>query len=235
MHSVIFEVQAHASETDAYFRLAGTLRPELERVDGFVDNVRYRSLSRPGWRLSLSSWRDERAVAAWRANEKHRNAQMKGRERYFGDYRLRVVVAQEEGEGEGKDGGSGSGVGKGTAVVTVVTDVLQDAHWIETSAVKDVAAAVVGVGRLDDAASCLSLAGWDLYQNVALPEEVLLLCYWKHDKDAAADAAAFHQRASIRPEAHVRQARVVRDYGMFDRHEAPQSYPDVKKGDVEES
>jgi heme-degrading monooxygenase HmoA len=42
------------------------LRPELERVDGFIDNIRYKSLTREGWTLSLSGWRDEKAVVRWR-------------------------------------------------------------------------------------------------------------------------------------------------------------------------
>ena len=38
------------------------LRPEIERIDGFIDNIRYRSLTREGWILSLSGWRDEKAL-----------------------------------------------------------------------------------------------------------------------------------------------------------------------------
>jgi len=47
------------------------MRPELERVDGFVDNIRYRSLTREGWILSLSGWRDEKAVVRWRTQMRH--------------------------------------------------------------------------------------------------------------------------------------------------------------------
>ena len=62
MFSVIFEVQPKADRWDAYLGNAKLLRPELEQVDGFVDNIRYRSLTREGWLLSLSGWRDEKAV-----------------------------------------------------------------------------------------------------------------------------------------------------------------------------
>jgi hypothetical protein len=31
------------------------LRPELEQVEGLIDNIRYRSLTREGWILSLST------------------------------------------------------------------------------------------------------------------------------------------------------------------------------------
>src|SRR5262249_40291422 len=59
MFSVIFEVHPKPEERDNYFETAKMLRPELEKVEGFGDNIRYRSLTREGWILSLSSWRDE--------------------------------------------------------------------------------------------------------------------------------------------------------------------------------
>ena len=62
MFSVLFEVQPRPDQWDAYLGHAKMLRPELERIDGFVDNVRYRSLTRDGWILSLSGWRDEKAA-----------------------------------------------------------------------------------------------------------------------------------------------------------------------------
>jgi len=55
------------------------MRPELERVDGFVDNIRYRSLTREGWILSLSGWRDEKAEVRWRTQMRHHEVQDKGR------------------------------------------------------------------------------------------------------------------------------------------------------------
>ena len=66
MFSVIFEVHPKPDQWDAYLGNAKMLRPELERVDGFVDNIRYKSLTREGWLLSLSGWRDEKAVVRWR-------------------------------------------------------------------------------------------------------------------------------------------------------------------------
>jgi heme-degrading monooxygenase HmoA len=62
---VIFEVHPREGQRDAYLGLAKALRPELERIDGFVDVVRYQSLTRQGWILSLSSWRDEKALIRW--------------------------------------------------------------------------------------------------------------------------------------------------------------------------
>ncbi|MDQ6638739.1 MAG: antibiotic biosynthesis monooxygenase, partial [Pseudomonadota bacterium] len=66
MFSVLFEVLPQAGRWDAYLGLAKMLRPELEQVDGFVDNIRYRSLTRAGWIFSLSGWRDEKSLVRWR-------------------------------------------------------------------------------------------------------------------------------------------------------------------------
>ena len=41
--------------------------------------------------MSLSIWRDEAAVRAWRNLEVHRAAQSRGRDGIFADYRLRVA------------------------------------------------------------------------------------------------------------------------------------------------
>jgi len=46
MFSVIFELQPHRGQWDAYLGSVSLLRPELEQVNGFVGNVRYRSLTR---------------------------------------------------------------------------------------------------------------------------------------------------------------------------------------------
>ena len=71
MFSVLFEVHPSADQRDRYLAYAKLLRPELEKIVGFVDNIRYRSLSREGWILSLSNWRDEKALVRWRTNSPH--------------------------------------------------------------------------------------------------------------------------------------------------------------------
>lgn len=43
-----------------------------------------------------------------------------------------------------------------------------------------------------------------------------------------AAAEAFKGSVSLQDGARFRRVRAVRDYGMFDRREAPQYYPDVK-------
>jgi hypothetical protein len=65
MFSVLFEVQPRPGKWGDYLDNANMLRAELERINGFVDSIRYKSLQREGWILSLSSWRDEKSLVRW--------------------------------------------------------------------------------------------------------------------------------------------------------------------------
>jgi heme-degrading monooxygenase HmoA len=91
MIAVIFEVTPHAAEKDTYFSIAAALRPELEKIPGFISIERFESITTPGKILSLSFWEDEESVRQWRNLELHRQAQLQGRESIFNDYRLRVA------------------------------------------------------------------------------------------------------------------------------------------------
>jgi len=91
MIAVIFEVVPAPGRKQEYLDLAASLRPQLEKIDGFISIERFASLSNEGKILSLSVFRDEAAVEAWRNVEAHRLAQAKGRAGVFSDYRLRVA------------------------------------------------------------------------------------------------------------------------------------------------
>jgi len=92
MIAVIFEVWPAEGRLDEYLDLAARLRTVLEQVDGFISVERFQSLTSPGKYLSLSIWRDEAAVARWRAIEAHRAVQARGRSEIFADYRLRIAA-----------------------------------------------------------------------------------------------------------------------------------------------
>jgi heme-degrading monooxygenase HmoA len=89
--AVIFEVVPAPGRKQEYLDLAEKLRPELERLDGFISIERFESLTNKGKMLSLSIWSDEEAVKRWRQFEGHRIVQAKGRGGIFADYRLRVA------------------------------------------------------------------------------------------------------------------------------------------------
>ncbi|QPC86493.1 antibiotic biosynthesis monooxygenase [Mesorhizobium sp. NBSH29] len=91
MIAVLFEATPAPGRRDAYLGIAADLRPVLEGMDGFLSIERFQSLSDPERVLSLSFWRDEEAVAAWRNTQDHRQAQKAGRGGVFSDYRLRIA------------------------------------------------------------------------------------------------------------------------------------------------
>jgi heme-degrading monooxygenase HmoA len=91
MIAIVFELWPEAGRSDDYFGLAAALKAELERIDGFVSVERFQSLADPNKLLSLSFFRDEEAVRAWRNLPGHRAAQARGRSGVFADYRLRVA------------------------------------------------------------------------------------------------------------------------------------------------
>jgi heme-degrading monooxygenase HmoA len=96
MIAVIFEVWPKDGKAAEYFDIAASLRGELMHLDGFISIERFESVSQPGKFLSISFWRDEAAVAAWRGVEGHRVAQARGRGEIFADYRIRVASVMRD-------------------------------------------------------------------------------------------------------------------------------------------
>ncbi|MCD5329829.1 antibiotic biosynthesis monooxygenase family protein [Chromobacterium piscinae] len=92
MIAVIFEAMLAEGGREAYLQWAARLAEQLRTMDGFVSIERFQSLNQSDKLLSLSFWRDEAALAAWRNLESHRMAQAAGRGGVFADYRLRVAA-----------------------------------------------------------------------------------------------------------------------------------------------
>lgn len=91
MIAVIFEVEPNEGKLSPYLDMAAELKPILEDIDGFISVERFQSLTTEGKYLSISFWRDEEALLAWRRHAHHRRAQHSGRHEMFADYRLRVA------------------------------------------------------------------------------------------------------------------------------------------------
>ncbi len=221
MFAVIFEVQPRTDRWDSYLGLAASLRPELVAIDGFIDNVRYGSKRREGWVLSLSTWRDEDALARWRTHGLHHEVQIKGRTEVFRDYHLRVgrVLAdthtppgqtlRPERSGETPDDGE---------KLLSIIEMRRPPDLAEDAAPEE-------IGRhLGLPAASRGVVEWDVFDAILTPGDLLALLVWR---DAAASEVG--ERA-IPSGARHRRIRVVRDYGMFRREEAPQYFPDVPTG-----
>lgn len=225
MFAVIFEVHPKSSQWDGYLALGKMLKPELEQIDGFIENVRYRSLTRGGWLVSLSQWRDEKALVRWRTQARHHDVQEKGRRQIFADYHLRIGQltydttpplgheVREQRLDETKTGDA--------TTVTLISATRPPECIAESS--PDVLAQWLGLD-----AQHHGLIAWDVFDAVLTPGDLILLMSWR-DKDAA---DAFESDLDLKEGTRLRRVRIVRDYGMFDRREAPQYYADAEGGDT---
>ena len=222
MFSVIFEVNRKPDHVDEYLDLAKHLKPILEKIDGFVDNERFESQLRKGWLLSHSSWRDEKSVIRWRTDAEHHRVQEKGRSAIFQDYHLRVGevvsdsappknVALHEQRFDETEAGEAK-----YATFTEIT--------MQSSATL-AADAAMNLGHLGLEARANGLMGHDVFKSITNSGKLAVLCSWRN-----ADAAKAWVPKSFGGVKEIRHrvVRIVRDYGMFDRREAPQYYPDAK-------
>lgn len=221
MFSVIFEVLPNEGRKDEYLDLAGRLKPILERIDGFVDNERFESRRRPGWMLSHSTWRDEKSVVRWRTEGEHHVAQGKGRFEIFRDYHLRVgdVTADTAPPAQApilelRFDETEVGVAK-LVTFTEITPERGAAFAMQP----DLLAARLG---LDPKSGVL--AEHDVFASIYNPGKLALLASWK---DTNAGKAWSPGKFDGIEKLRHRRIRVVRDYGRFDRREAPQFYGDI--------
>jgi heme-degrading monooxygenase HmoA len=222
MFAVLFEVHPKSDKWDTYLGIAKMLKPEIEKIDGFVDNIRYRSLTREGWLLSLSGWRDEKALVRWRTQATHHGAQEKGRFDVFLDYHLRVGELTRDTRPPGGHTLHEQRLDEteaGDATTVILIDAQRPAEWVKSAKPDEVAA------WLSLAPQAAGLVGWDVFDAVLTPGDVILLTSWRDHKAAE----AFEAAVKLPDGGRLRRVRIVRDYGMYDRREAPQYYPDVKK------
>lgn len=204
MFAVIFEVRPHPDKWESYFDVARVLRPELEGIGGFLENTRYRSLARDGVLLSLSLWHDEKAVIRWRTHAAHFAGQARGRAEILADYRLRVgevAVLSKHGQPRA----------------------LPAQRFDETEA-GDARAVVVRLGRT---AGCDSSEGFtnaiatDRFEGVVDAADRAAMAGFgtMAEAEAAMDADTSPDRQLA--------VRVIRDYGLMDRREAPQYHKPI--------
>ncbi|MGB6132387.1 MAG: hypothetical protein WBG54_11440 [Acidobacteriaceae bacterium] len=220
MFSGMLEVNPKSDQLDIYFGMARMLRPELEKIDGFVDNDRYSSLTRPGWLLSLSSWRDEKALVRWSIEAHHHKIMQAARDRVFADYRMHIgeFVADTHlpaGHTLVQQRLDATEAGIGRAITLL--NAKRDPEWVRQSGGEAVAKSL---GFDPDTADVVS---WDVFDAVAAPGDVIALVKWGD----VTRAEAFRRGGTPPEDVRLRNIRVIRDYGMFDRREAPQYFAEV--------
>jgi heme-degrading monooxygenase HmoA len=223
MFAVVFQVHPAEGKKEEYLELAKHLKPILESIDGFIDNERFESKRRQGWVLSLSTWRDEKAVVRWRSQGEHHRIQGVGRDQVFSDYHLSVCEVTSDSQPpqgmkvvEQRLDQTAIAPAKALAITELTPD---DGTTISTH--PDFIPAHVGLEP--DAAGLLD---YDIFASIYNPGKMLLLTSWK-----TADAAYSWTPSLFAGVSQLRHRRLrnIRDYGMFERREAAQYYPEVKR------
>jgi heme-degrading monooxygenase HmoA len=221
MFAVIFIVQPKQDRFDDYLNLAKFLKPELEKIDGFIDNERFGSKRTAGRVLSLSTWRDEKAVIRWRTLGVHHGVQETGRREIFEDYHLRVGEITADNE-----------VPKGQELRELRFDATETSN-AKVVTISELTPAMSGKRASADLVSDLGLPksstdgviDQEGFESIYNPGKLLLLVSWRNGNAAE----RWKPRTVAEGKLRHRAVRVIRDYGMFDRREAPQFYPEVEK------
>ena len=207
MIGLFFEVQTRPGHRNQYLDLAASLKPELEMIGGcrFID--RFRSLTQENLLLSYQIWQDEGALTAWRAHAHHHDVQTIGRARVFSDYRIRVAQVIHEAK-----------PGQPASQPARRTPYNDPARRKSTYML----AAESTSGTLPVATEWRSDAFASVYRDEHFAHLIDL-----PDEQAGVE---FGSRLFADPAIqYFRVFEVMRDYGMFERTEAPQYYPPVKR------
>lgn len=203
MISQLFEVQIKEGQIDRYLDLAASLKPTLEAMGGCLFLDRFKSLTRENVLLSYQIWRDEGSMVAWRVDAKHHGVQETGREHVFADYRIRIAQVLHEERLEKSawrpERLSPYNYPKRRPPTFVVASESRSRELaVETPWERDVFESVYRPGMF---AHLVDVPSFDA--GVGLGRKLFA--------EATTD--------------YFRVLEVMRDYGMFDRGEAPQYYP----------
>lgn len=208
MHALLFEMEPREGHETHYFNRAQALRPLLAKHEGLLFIERFKSLSRPGVILSHSHWRDEAALAKWRSDATHYNAQAAGRNKHFKNYRLRI-----------------------SHVLKMLRQNGDTQSWSTEGAYADVRTTAPRYLTIVASKTEPAVIGGETFLSVNEDENYISI----------ADATSYDHGESIIAKAkespHATFAMIAltsRDYGMFERSEAPQFFPaaKVEDGDI---
>lgn len=205
MISQFFEVQVREGQADRYLDLAASLKPELDEMGGCIFIDRFKSLSRPNLLLSYQVWQDEGSMIAWRVHGLHHGVQITGREKVFADYRIRIAQIIHEQRPDGAPWNP---------------ERLSPYNDPARRQPTFVVASESTTADVPDGTPPRS----DVFESVYRPGVFAHL----FDVTSSEDGVVLGQKLLEDPTAeYFRVFEVLRDYGMFDRTEAPQFYPPV--------
>lgn len=224
MFMVIFDVAPHRAHWDAYLHVAGLLRPEIQQIRGFIANERFNNVAHNEQILSLSSWEDEKALIRWRTHAKHHDAQEQGRGLIFTDYRLRVGEVMSDTTWptdqplpQQRMDLTETGLAKVVQVIELDSAIAPAAQYDRLEALLPRTAETAPEGWVESA----------VFSRIPDGDKHAFLLGWTN-----AEAADAWYAAQIAPYAdstlRCRLVRIIRHYGLQDRAEATQYYPEVK-------
>jgi len=222
--AVCFEVEPTAEGLGRYLALAGNLRPELDRMPGFESIERSRSIRAEGRLLSLSYWADEAALVEWRSHGLHHGAQVIGRNELFADYRLRVGEVIRRWSPESIH----------LAVRPAVHDV--PGHRLKPRNERSLLGLlrIEGLNEADRMTASLSNGSveFERYESMVNRDRTFFVVTLA-DEDAgrAIEAHLGRRAADARDQSSMPivfdTCKIQRDYGRFERTQAPQYFPPI--------
>jgi len=207
MIGLFFEVQTRPGHRDQYLGLAASLKPELEAMGGCLFIDRFRSLTQENLLLSHQIWQDEGALTAWRAHGHHHEVQTIGREKVFSDYRIRVAQVIHEAR-PGRPAWQPerrtpyNDPARRPPTYVLVTESRSATLPVQTEWRRDAFASVYREGQFA--------------HLIDVPDPQAAIAFGDR---LFADSTT----------EYIRVFEVMRDYGMYDRTEAPQYYPPVER------
>jgi heme-degrading monooxygenase HmoA len=207
MIGLFFEVTPRIGHEQAYFDIAAGLRPELMKNEGLVFIDRFKSQSRARVVLSHSMWRDEASLARWRTHAQHHVAQVAGRQQHFEDYRLRIgqcVCEWLPNEGDPRQ--------------------LPENQSYNDPALQQERFMLAVTTQMPHG----GVADSEVFASVSRSSEYILVSSPSTRQEGLNAVQILSSRSEL---SSVRLYLVSRDYGMYDRKEAPQYYPPVEHSD----
>jgi heme-degrading monooxygenase HmoA len=207
MIGLFFEVQTRPGHSDQYLDLAASLKPALEATGGCLSIERFKSLTRENLLLSYQIWQDEGALTAWRVHGQHHKVQELGRERVFADYRIRIAQVIHEVR-------PGKPVWQPERRTPYNDPARRKPTYVLSAESRNADLPVQTEWRRDAFAS--------VYRDGQFAHVI--------DLPDPQTGIQFGTRLFADPTVeYVRVFEVMRDYGMYERDEAPQYYPPVER------
>lgn len=202
MQALLFEMQPRIGHEDHYFRHAATLRPILMQHDGLLFIERFKSLKRPNVILSHSLWCDEASIARWRTDRQHHKSQTAGRFKHFEDYRIRISHVLRHVEHGGAQ-----------------------QKWPKDGSYNDAATTPDRFLTIIRTKEMPGIGEGEVFESVTEQNSYLTVASVSSEEDG-------HSKIKEAGDDILLSAllsRVSRDYGMFERAEAPQYFGPVEQ------